>query len=107
MAPKVQPPKKKGRGKSKDLSLMSTREREWEAWRTTHPFYPPGEDKTGVGKLANVVASKRNEHGPTVLHEAGAPACSLTALDVHVFVCFLAAGKVPPLSAFLVAVLAE
>ena len=105
MAPKLQPTKK--RGKSKDLSHLTTRERDWEAWRTTHPFYPPGKDKKGVNKLADAIASKGNEHGHTVLHEAGAPARKLTALDVRFFVCFLLAGLVLPLSAFLVAVLAD
>ena len=53
------------------------------------------------------MASKGNENGHTVLHEAGAPARKLNAQDVRVFVCFLLAGMVPPLSAFMVAVLGE
>jgi len=93
--------------KAKDLTRLTPREREWEELRPTTPFFPPGETQTGVNKLAAVVASKRNENGGTVLKASNTPPSALQALDVRVFVCFLLAGLEPPMSAFLVAVLAE
>ena len=103
MAPK----QRKAKSAGKDLTRLTPRKREWEAWKPTTSFFPPGETMTVVNKMARIVASKRNENGPTILKAGNTPADKLDALDVRVFTCFLAAGLVPPMSAFLVAVLAE
>ena len=103
MAPKQCQAKAAG----KDLTRLTPREREWEAMKPTMPFFLPGETLTAVNKVAGIVASKRNENGPTILMVGSAPRDKLDTLDVRIFTCVLAAGLVLPLSAFLVVVLVE
>ena len=56
MAPKQRQAKAAG----KDLTRLTPRKREWEAWKPTTPFFPPGETTTVVNKMAGIIASKRN-----------------------------------------------
>lgn len=86
---------------------MLPSELEWEDWRVTRAFFPPGCSSAETRELESSVASRSNEHGPTVLHHAGTPGDRLGPLDVKVFKCFILTGVVPPLSLFCSAILRE
>jgi hypothetical protein len=70
------------------------------------PIYPPRGSRICADEFKGWVADETNEHGATLLldvKEVG-PCASL---DARVFICFLMAGIVLPLSSFLHAILEE
>jgi hypothetical protein len=79
-------------------------DKDWAKWHTSHAFFVSGEDKTSYHRLADVVASAPNQHRSTELPPY-TPNPTEGYVRVHSY--FLTVGLVPPLSAFMVAVLSE
>jgi hypothetical protein len=68
-------------------------------------FYPPGMTLEGTARVARMAATDYNEHGATVCR----PATITTndPRDARLFMCFVAAGLVPPASLFFLSVVAS
>ena len=96
-------PKRSGDGSSS--REPSQKEKDWARWKPIMAFYPSGMNLEGAMKVARKAAADFNENGVTVCHPA-----SLTTQDprdARLFMCFVAAGLVPPASLFFLAVVAS
>ena len=68
-------------------------------------FYPPGMNLEGTAKVARMAATEFNENGATVCQPA--TITPQDPRDARLFMCFVAAGLVPPASLFFLSVVAS
>ena len=68
-------------------------------------FYPPGMNLEGKMRVARIAATSFNENGATACHPGSFT--SQGPRDVRLFMCFVAAGLVPPASLFFLSVVAS
>ena len=65
-------------------------------------FYPPGMNQEGTTKVARMAATEFNENGATLCQPA--TITPQDPRDARLFMCFVAAGLVPPASLLFLAV---
>ena len=68
-------------------------------------FYPPGMNQEGTAKVARMAATEFNENGATLCQPA--TITPQDQRDARLFMCFIAAGLVPPTSLFFLSVVAS
>ena len=83
----------------------SQKEKDWARWRSVMAFYPPGMNLEGTTRVARMAATNFNENGATVCQPA--TITSQDPRDARLFMCFVAAGLVPPASLFFLSVVAS
>jgi hypothetical protein len=86
--------------------LKQVAEEDADKARQAMPFYEPCGARAALPVIQNWLAGKKCEHGTTAVVDA-TDLGPRNSLDVRVFICFLMAGMVPPISDFLRAVLEE
>ena len=94
-------PKRSGGGSSS----REQREKDWARWKPIMAFYPPGMTLEGTERVVRMAATEFNENGATVCQPA-----TITPhdpRDARLFMCFVAAGLVPPASLFFLSVVAS